>query len=179
MRTPVILTAFSFGLLACSGFCQTSIPNDPLGGRSLVISAGPILQPPAQDYENFFQNVKYFGNWPLSAEGLRLQLTNEEIRSLVSITVDLADESLFFHRIWSEWKFESLMEVVDRGSSTRSVEEKLRDLQDQWAQKVLDHVRRLQAALGEPRFREVDEFIHSGRSMFTTPKKVGVVKSRD
>jgi hypothetical protein len=49
--------------------------------------------------------------------------------------------------------------IVESGSVSPSVEEKLRDLQNQWAQTILDHVQRLKAAFGEARFQRLDEFI--------------------
>jgi hypothetical protein len=58
------------------------------------------------------------------------------------------------------------MEMVESGSISPSVQTRLRELQNQWAQTILEHAQRLKAAFGDERFQRVDEFVHSGRSMF-------------
>jgi hypothetical protein len=155
------------GLIAAGGPWQTRLPEDPLASRSLNISNVPIVDPPARDYQNFFNEVKDLGKKPLTVEARRtLRLSDQELRSLVAVTADLADESVAFHKIWRPWRFEAFMERVEGESVAPAVEEKLRDLQKQWAQTLLEYAERLKAALGEERFRSVDEFIHSGKSMF-------------
>jgi hypothetical protein len=62
--------------------------------------------------------------------------------------------------------FEARMEVAESGAVSPSLQEKLRDLENKWARTILDHVRQLKAARGEPCFQRVDEFVRSGKSMF-------------
>lgn len=173
MRTSAALVAVLLSGLSSNAFCQTSVPNDPLMSRSLVISDGiPIAEQTARDYQRFFSGVKDLGTLPLSDEARgSVDFSQQELRSLIAITADLADESLLLHRTWRSWKFESLMEGIESGSASPSIQEKMRALQDQWAQTILNHAQRLRAALGDERFREVDEFIHSGRAMFVVPRK--------
>ena len=179
MRTLATPAVLWLALFTGNVFCQTSVPDDQLAGRSLATTEGvPIVESPARDYQDFFDAVKDLGRWPLSVEARKtLHLSDQELHSLVAITADLATESLFFRQIWRPWKFESLMEIVESGSLSPSLQEKLRDLQDQWAQKIRDHAQRLKAAIGQDRFREVDEFIHSGKSMFATPQAKPIVKA--
>jgi hypothetical protein len=167
MRASATPMAILLGLLTLNGFCQTALPDDPLASRSLVISRVPIVEGPGRDYQKFFDEVKDLGSRPVSVEARRaLHLTDQELRSMITITADLATESLFFGPVVRPWVFESRMEVTESGSVSPSLQEKLRDLQSQWTQTILDHAQRLKAAFGEERFQSVDEFIHSGKSMF-------------
>jgi len=167
MHASATPMAILLGLQTLNGFCQTAVPDDPLASRSLVISGVPIVEGPARDYQKFFGEVKDLGSRPVSVEARSaLHLTDQELRSLITITADLATESLFFRPVVRPWVFESRMEVTESGSVSPSIHEKLRDLQNQWTQTILDHVQRLKAAFGEERFQSVDEFIHSGKSMF-------------
>jgi hypothetical protein len=105
---PVIVFV---GLLTRTGVCQTSLPDDPLANRSLEISGVPVVELPARDYQNFFSEVKDLGKRSLTAEARRtLRLTDQELRSVVTVTADLATESVFFKEIRRPWKFESFME---------------------------------------------------------------------
>lgn len=159
--------AILMGLLTLNGWCQTTVSDDPLGSRPLVISGVPIVEGTARDYQKFFDEVKNLGSRPLSEEARKtLHLTDQELRSLITITADLATESLFFRPFVKPWVFESRMEVTESGSISPPLQEKLRDLQNQWARTILDYAQRLKAAFGEERFQSVDEFIHSGKSMF-------------
>ena len=158
------------GLLACNGFCQTSTAADPLENRSLFISGVPTVILQARDYQKFFDEVKYLGQRLITVEARRtLHFTDQELRSLITITADLADESLFFQKIIKPWIFESRMEFTEAGTISPCLEQKLSDLRDEWAKTILDHAHRLRAALGEERFQSVDTFIHSGKSMFEVP----------
>jgi hypothetical protein len=155
------------GLLNCNGLCQTTLPDDPFASWSLEISGVPIVEPPARGYQDFFNQVQYLGKVPLSAEArAAIRLSDQELRALVTVTADLATESQFFRRTWKPLKFESLMETIESGAISPAVQAKLRDLQNQWERTIADHVQRLKAALGEERFQRVDEFVHSGKSMF-------------
>ncbi len=118
------------GLLTVEGLCQTipqaSLPDDPLASRSLKISGVPNVEPPARDYQRFFDEVQYLGKQPLSAEArMTLHLTDQELRSLITITADLATESEFFQKQVKPWVFESRMEAADSGSVSPSLQEKL------------------------------------------------------
>ncbi len=158
------------GLLACNSFCQTSTAADPLENRSLLIAGVPAVILQARDYQKFFDEVKYLGNRPITVEARRtLHFTDQELRSLITITADLADESLFFQKIIKPWIFESRMEFTEAGTISPPLQQKLSDLRNEWAQRILDHAQRLRAALGEERFQSVDTFIHSGKSMFEVP----------
>jgi len=173
LRTSAILVSVWSALASSDAFCQTSLQNDPLMSRSLVIADGiPVSEQTARDYQRFFSGIKDLGKFPLSDEASRsVDFSQQELHSLIAITADLADESLVMHRAWRSLKFESLMEGIESGSASPPIQEKMRALQDQWAQTIFSHAQRLRAALGEQRFRAVDEFIHSGRAMFAIPRK--------
>jgi len=158
------------GLFACNGICQTSTVAEPLENRSLLISGVPAVIPQARDYQKFFDEVKYLGTRPLTVEARQtLHFTDQELRSLITITADLADESLFFQKIVRPCIFESRMEFTDAGAVSPSLQQKLDDLRDEWAQRILDHANRLKVERGDERFQSVDKFIHSGKSMFEVP----------
>ncbi len=153
MRASATPTAIVLGLLTLSGFCQTNVPDDPLASRSLVISGVPIVEGQARDYQKFFDEVKNLGSRPVSEEARSaLHLTDQELRALITITADLTTESLFFRQVVRPWVYESRMEVTESGSILPSLQEKLRDLQSQWTQTILDHAQRLKAAFGDERF---------------------------
>jgi hypothetical protein len=157
MRTAVLTV-----LLACGAFAQTE--------RSLVISRGvPIADGPAEDFLQFFYNLRILGQQELSVEARALGMSEDQLRSVMDITADLAEKSIAFHEMWHPWKFESLMEVIDNGSMSPSTETKMRDFQKQWTAVVMEHVERLRSVLGLERFRELDAFVHSGRPMFASP----------
>src|SRR5262249_17840642 len=154
-------------LLGCKAFGQADASTDPLAKRSLKISDVPLAEPPARDYQNFFDEVRFLGGKVLSDDARRsLRLTDQELRSLITITADLAEASLVLTKAWHPWKFEALMETIEQGKVDSSVQAKLEDFKQQWTKIILDHANRLQEALGEDRFGQIDRFVHSGKSMF-------------
>jgi hypothetical protein len=165
--TPAVIL---LGLLTWSGFCQTvpsrvGVPDDPLASRTLKISGMPMLEPPARDYQKFFDDVQGMRTSLLSKEARKaLDLTDEELRSLADVTSDLVAAS--FQGEVKPQVFESRMEVAESGFVSASLEEKMRDMQNQWAKTILDHVQRLKADFGQEDFQRLDEFIHSGKPMF-------------
>jgi hypothetical protein len=167
MRAPILL---SLGLIAARAFSQSTAPTDPLASRSLDISGVPLVDPPVRDYQNFFNEVKDLGKRPLSADARRsLALSDEELRSLVTVTADLADQAVAFRKIWRPWRFESFMELVESDAVSPALQSRMTELRNEWSQIILDHARRLKAALGEERFHRVEEFMRSGKSMFEVP----------
>jgi len=107
--------------------------------------------------------LRIWGKLPLSLEARSsLRLSGQELRSLLTIAADLAAESRFFQKTVKPSMFEARMEVAESGAVSPSLQEKLRGLENQWARTILHHVRQLKAALGEPCFQRLDEFIHSG-----------------
>jgi hypothetical protein len=164
MSIPATPIATLLGLLTCHGLCQTSAragpPANPLD--NLVISGVPRVEPPNRVYQNFFDEVKDLGRLPLSLEAhTSLRPTDQELRSLRTVTADLATESRFFREEVRPLMFEARMQVAESGAVSPSLQEKLRDLENQWARTILDHVRQLKVALGEPCFQRLDKFVHS------------------
>lgn len=169
MRALALL-AFGLALLCGSAFGQNGGADPPVGRLYPVAVKVPIVEGRARDYQKFFDEAKMLGLRPVSAKArAKLDLSNEELRSLMAITGDLVDESLFFERVWRPWKLESLMESIERGGvASQAMQDKMRDLRDQWAQVILEHVRRLKSAFGEARFGVLDEFVRSGEDLFGT-----------
>ena len=91
------------------------------------ISEMPVVEPPARDYQQFLDEVKDLGRRALTIEACRtLRLTDQERRSLLTSTAELATKSRF-HKIWGPWSFESFMEIVELDSISPSVQTRLRD----------------------------------------------------
>jgi hypothetical protein len=153
------------GLLTCPGLCQTI-----LNRSDLMISGVPIIESSTRVYQNFFNEVKDLGIRPLTTEArTSLRLTDQELRSLLTVTADLATETRFLAKTVRPLMFEARMEFVESGAISPSLREKLDDLGHQWDRTILDHVQQLKAAFGERRFQTLDDFIQSGKSMFEKP----------
>ena len=57
----------------------------------------PVVEPPAREYQKFFEDVQGMRTTPLSKEArTALELTDDEIRALADITSDLVAESRRF-----------------------------------------------------------------------------------
>lgn len=130
----------------------------------------PIVEPPAGVYLKFFVEVNDLDRLPLSTDFLQtVHLSDQDLRSLFTITADLAAKSQLLAKALRPFVFEGRLEVTQSGSTSSSLEGKLRDFQSQWSNTILDHVQRLRSAFGEQRFQELDGFIQSGKSMLEKP----------
>ncbi len=151
-------------LLSFSAFAQSE--------RSLAISHGvPIAEGPAEDFLQFFYNLETLGQHDPSVEARALGFSEDQLRSIIDTTADLAAASRDFHEMWKPWRFEALMEIVDTGSMTPSTETKMRDFQRQWSEIILGHVRRIRDVIGPQRFRELDFFVRSRKPTSDLPVK--------
>jgi len=89
--------------------------------------------------------------------------------NFLKITADLAAESHVLDKEVRPLMLEARMQVVESGAVSQPLQARLRDVEDQWARTVQDHVEQLRIAFGERRFRTLDEFIQAGRSMYQKP----------
>src|ERR1700730_11610569 len=109
MRAIILL-----GIVATSAFGQPPATFNPDDYR---IGLVPVVESPVLVYQNFFNEVKDLGRLSLSADARRsLALTDQELRSLLTITADLATEGRFFGTQLRPLMFEARMQAAESGS---------------------------------------------------------------
>lgn len=174
MRRSTASTVLLFGLVAVRGFCQTaSLPPvvahgpEASPGDYYVSDYVEVIDPTAQIYVNFFDQMRDLGQFPVSPEArASLNLTDEELKSLLTITEDLAEQHSVFIKTLEPLIFESRLEIVESDAVSPALREKIGDLKKRWSQTILDRVQRLRTLLGESRFKSLDEFARSGEPLF-------------
>ncbi|MEO8027513.1 MAG: hypothetical protein ABI823_13620 [Bryobacteraceae bacterium] len=115
----------------------------------------------------FFREVSDLTVRPLSAEALQtLRFTDDNLRLLIVVTMDLAAESHLYSRRLRALSFESLMQVVESGAVRPEHRKRFGELSDQWDRTIDEHAQSLKASFDEPTAKRVDDWVRSGKSMY-------------
>ena len=174
MRVSMPSIILSFALVPAGGFCQSVSPAPAAAGVPAVGSGEyyisrdvEVVNPASQIYLNFFEQMEDVDKLPFStAARTSMNLTDEELRSLLTITADLAMQSRVFAKILRPLVFESRMQVAESDTVSPGLREKINDVKNRWSQTILGRIQRLRALLGESRFKDLDDFVHSGEDLF-------------
>jgi len=151
-------------LAPIAGLCQDS------GARPIRYQMCHAMDINPSMYQSFFEEMKDFGQRPLSAEVyVWLNLSDHDRDSVIAIARDLADQSCIIDRAIRPLIWEARMEAIESRKVSPRLHQKLQDLQAEWDQDVADHVQQLNAALGETRFLLLGEFLRTGKSIYETP----------
>jgi hypothetical protein len=155
-------------LMAAPAFGQVNYAEAAVFDYHDVLMSPSIPLPePAQSYWRFFEQVRLFGTRPISDEArAAIRLNDRELRTLLTITSDLAKKSSEFGETVRPLVFELRLEAAAGDEPAPALVEKLRSLRDLWSATVLDHLNRLKATLSEADFRDFDEFVRSGKPLF-------------
>jgi hypothetical protein len=130
----------------------------------------PIVEPSVSVYLKFLEEVNDLDRLPLSRDFLQtVHVSDRELRSLITITADLAAESRLLAQAVRPYVFEARLEVTEAGSASSAIDDKLRDFKTQWSKTILDRVQTLKSEFGEQRFQVLNHFIQSGKSMLEKP----------
>ncbi len=157
---------------AMRGFGQTTATVAQPDSDAYVIAGSGNLtvdDPVAVSYLNFFGQVQNRSTSTLTPEAkVFLRLSDEEFRKLQNVTLDLATQSRWFAKEMASLVFESRMQIVESDAVSPAMPGKMRNLNERWQKAVLEHAQQLKAAIGEDRFRVVDDFVRSDKPLFET-----------
>ncbi len=92
-----------------------------------------------------------------------LGLTDEQTKALNAVAADCTAELQSFDRSAGPSIFEFRLELMGSKPVSRA-SQKLKELESERTQIVLDHVRELKAALGELQFQAVDSYLRSKKN---------------
>ncbi|MCU1329379.1 MAG: hypothetical protein JWN34_4749 [Bryobacterales bacterium] len=166
--TGIITALLVAGLAVGQTDYTTALLANP---QDFTLVATFSVPEPANAYQHFFNEVKYFGLKPLSSEARSLRLNDKELRALLAVTTALTEKSKAILAIAKPITFETRIHVAGTGKVPPALEQEMAALESQWSAMVLDAVQQLQNTLPEPVFSKVDEFVRSGKSMFEVPMK--------
>jgi hypothetical protein len=150
MRNGAIRMALAFGLAGalCTGLCQTS-RYDPAA------------------YLQFFRDV----SWNLTADDSRraaapkiqdvIGLTDAEVEALSAAAEDCLSSLDAFKGRTAALTLESRLEFVQFGKHSDALTHKLKQLEEQQTDVVVNHVQQLKAALADASFGRVDAYVRT------------------
>lgn len=105
-----------------------------------------------------------------------IDFSDEERQSLFAVTADLAAQSRVIAKALQPLIFEARLQVADSDAVAPALRDKIRALGDEWSRTILNHAERLRSSFGDARFLTLDDFVHSGKPLFTEvgprPKKL-------
>jgi uncharacterized protein YhaN len=142
-----------------------------LGAAGLICFAQDRPDPAA--YERLFQDVLWFESASSQAatSGDATKTTSPKIRETIGLTEaegeilnatadDYSSRLRAFQAALASLTLESRIEFAGYGKHSDELTQKLKDLEDQRNQSVLDHVQQLKADLSAASFAKVDAYVH-------------------
>jgi hypothetical protein len=170
MRKPLLRSGLMILMVASARGQVNYADAAAFDYHDVLMSPSIPLAEPALSYWKFFEHVKDFGTKPISDEArAAVRLNDKELRSLLTITSDLAKKSSDFAQTFRPLVFELRIEAAGGDDPAPALVEKMRSLRDLWSATVLDHFTQLKDAVPEPVFRDLDEFVRSGKPLFSIP----------
>ena len=150
-------------LAPVTGLCQ----NDAAPPRSYPMCHAADVN--RSVYTHFFEEMMEYGQRPLNAEVYAwLKLSDQDRDALIAISRDLADRSCVIDRAIRSVMWEARMEAIESGKAAPGLQKRVQDLNAQWDRAVIDHVKQLKAVLGGTRFQMLEDFLHTGKSLYET-----------
>ena len=126
----------------------------------------PLSREPATLWQSFFKTT---ADWGIRGEmenaRRAFRLSDEEYQALVAITLDLAQRSRAYKDLAAPYEFEARMQGIEANKVSTQLQQKLDELDIEWARVVMDHEEQLRMKLRESIFRAVSEFVRSNKRL--------------
>ncbi len=149
------------GLLVSQGLCQSVDSQDD--NVSYVLPVGE----PAHSYLGLFGGTNEVGKREVSAHARAvIGLNEQEVQAVLTITSDLAAKSHDLAKRVKPLMFESRMQVTESDAVSAPLQQRIDSLAGEWEQIILDHVSRLKNVLPASIFRQLEEFVGNGGSIY-------------